>query len=166
MNKHLLIALTGITMSQITWSCTPEPEISKPPRLVNGQWVQDAKPSSKELTQSDFKKIKNKNYTYVFSGIYTKEVSFGNKKSSYIQTKKIWRGKVTDTVDVDMGKLPTDKKCSPLKYDQEYIFFAKLGSRSQPIHLKEFRKATPELKALLGKPTKQWLRGRLIHSKK
>ena len=152
-------------MSQTTWSCTPEPVKSKPPRLVNGEWIQEVKPSSKELTKLDFYTLKNKNYTYIFSGIYTKEMSFGSKKLSYIQTKKIWQGKVTDTVDVDMSKLPTDNKCSPLKFDQEYVFFAKLGGRSQPIFLKEFRKATPELKTLLGKPTKQWLRGRLIHSK-
>ncbi len=166
MKKHVLIALAGITMSQLTWSCTPEPTISSPPRLVNGEWVQSATPSAKEQAQLDFENLQNKNYTYVFSGIYTKEVSFGNKKLSYIQTKKIWQGKVTATVDVDRQKPPTDSQCTPLKYDQEYIFFAKLGGRNQPIHLKEFRKATPQLKAMLGKPTKQWLRGRLIHSRK
>ncbi len=64
-----------------------------------------------------------------------------------------------------MGKLPTDNKCSKLKFNQEYVFFAKLGSRQKPILLKEFRKASNELNRLLGKPIKQWLRGRLIHHK-
>ncbi|TDR23282.1 hypothetical protein [Marinicella litoralis] len=162
----LIIALSGIAMSQMASSCTPEPEISKPPRLVNGEWIQEAKPSAKELAQVDFDQLKKMNFTYVFSGIYRKEASFNNKPMTYIQTKKIWQGKVTETVDIDLGKPPTDNKCSPMKLDEEYIFFAKLGGRNNPIHLKSFRKATPTLKALLGKPTKQWLRGRLIHSKK
>lgn len=167
MKKNLLLIIfINLSISPMAWSCTPEPEVSKPPRLVNGEWIQEAKPSAKELAQVDFEQLKKMNFTYVFSGIYRKEASFNNKPMTYIQTKKIWQGKVTETVDIDRSKPPTDNKCSPLKLDEEYIFFAKLGSRNNPIHLKSFRKVTPALKALLGKPTKQWLRGRLIHSKK
>ncbi len=167
LNKQLLlIAFTGMTISQMASSCTPEPQISKPPRLVNGEWIQAAKPSVAERAKVDFEKLSKKDYTYVFSGIYSKEASLSKQPLSYIKTKKIWQGKVIETVDIDKSKPPTDNKCSKLKFDQEYIFFAKLGNRNTPIHLKEFRKSTPELKALLGKPTKQWLRGRLIHNRK
>lgn len=153
-------------ISPAAWSCTPQVELSKPPRLVNGEWVQAPKLNNKEITQSDYKRIKSKNYDFIFSGIYTKEASFSGKTTSYIETKKIWRGKVKKTVDVEVGKLPTDNKCSKMKFNQEYVFFGKLGSRNKPIQLKEFRKSSPELKSLLGKPPKQWLRGRLIQHNK
>ena len=166
MNKYVLIALLSLTISHKAWSCTPVPQLTTAPRLVNGEWIKATQPSAKELTQADFDQLSKKDYTFVFSGIYTKEVSFNNKTLSHIKTKSIWQGKVTEAVDIDMDKLPTDNTCSKLKFDNEYIFFAKLGSRNQPIHLKEFRAATAELKALLGKPAKQWLRGRLIHHKK
>ena len=166
MNKQLLIAIASMSLSQLAWSCTPQPQLTTPPRLVNGEWVKADQPSVKELTKTDFEQLSKKDYTFVFSGIYTKEASFNNKPLSHIKTKSIWQGKVTEAVDIDMDKLPTDNTCSKLKFDNEYIFFAKLGSRNQPIHLKEFRAATAELKALLGKPAKQWLRGRLIHHKK
>jgi hypothetical protein len=155
-----------MSLSQLAWTCTPEPQLSTAPRLVNGEWVNANQPSAKELTKTDFDQLNKKGYTFVFSGIYTKEISFNNKPLSHIKTKNIWQGKVTDIVDIDQSKLPTDNSCSKLKFDHEYIFFAKLGSRNNPIQLKEFRAATPELKSLLGKPAKQWLRGRLIHSKK
>lgn len=146
-------------------TCIPAVEKSQPPRLVDGQWIQAAKPSSADNIKNDFEQIKKKKYDFIFSGIYTKEASFNNKILSHIKTKKIWQGNVVAIVDVDMAKLPTDKQCSQLKYDQEYIFFATLGNRNNPIQLKEFRTATAELKSLLGKPSKQWLRGRLIQSR-
>lgn len=150
----------------MAWSCTPQVELSQPPRLVNGEWIQAPKPSRQQQIGADYKQLKQKNYAFIFSGIYSKEASFSGKNLSYIQSKKIWKGKVKKTVDLEIGKLPSDNKCSKMKFGQEYIFFAKLGGRNNPLHLKEFRKATPELKSLLGKPAKQWLRGRLIHSKK
>jgi len=161
----ILIAVTSITMSQMAASCTPEVQRSTPPRLINGEWVKDVQPSATELAKIDFAKLNKFNYTFIFSGIYSKEASLDNKPLSYIKTKKIWQGKVKSTVDIDRSKPPTDNNCSKLKFGQEYIFFASLGGRNQPIYLQSFRKATPELKALLGKPTKQWLRGRLIHAR-
>ncbi len=162
----LIITLLFFTLTSHASKCTPEVRKSNPPRLVNGEWVQPENPNQSELINADFAKLKLKQYDFVFSGVYTKEASFSEKKLSYIKTKKIWQGKVTEEVDVNMSKQPTDNQCNKLKYDQEYIFFAKLGNRSNPLILKEFRTASPELKALLGKPSKQWLRGRLIQSRK
>ncbi|WP_154224049.1 hypothetical protein [Marinicella rhabdoformis] len=165
--KHtLIIALSlGLASNALASRCIPEVKKSIPPRMVNGEWVQAEKPSAKALAKADFEQLKKKDYAFVFSGIYSKEASFSGKKLSFIKTKNIWNGKVKDTVDIEVGKPPTDPECSTLKYDQEYVFFAKLGGRNKPIHVKTFRKATPELKALLGKPKKQWLRGRLIHNR-
>lgn len=161
----ILILSLGLANSSTASRCIPEVKKSSAPRLVNGEWVQTEKPDANSLAQADFEQLKKKNYTFVFSGIYSKEANFSGKKLSFIKTKNIWNGKVKDAVDIDVGKPPTDPECSTLKYGQEYIFFANLGGRNKPLHLKTFRKATPQLKALLGKPNKQWLRGRLIQNR-
>lgn len=158
----LTITISSIIFSQSILACTPTVKKSNPPRLINGKWVQQAQPKTVAIVKNDFDELQKKNFAFVFSGIYTKETSFSEKPLSHIKTKKIWRGKVPEIVDVDMSKLPTDNLCSKLKYDQEYIFFASLGNRKDPIQLKSFRKASLDFKKLLGKPIKQWLRGRLI----
>jgi hypothetical protein len=165
MKPLILIPCITIILCQNALACSPEVQKSNPPRLINGEWVQTEQPNATALAKSDFEKLQKKNYAFVFSGTYSKEASFSKKPLSYIKTKKIWRGNVPEIVDVEMSQLPTDNLCSKLKYDQEYIFFASLGNRNDPIQLKSFRKATLNIKKLLGKPIKQWLRGRLIKSR-
>ncbi len=161
-----LLLLGLITQSSLAWACTPQPKISNPPKLINGHWVEQKQPSQADWRQADLESLKRAGYDFVFSGTYRKEISFSDKRLSYIESKKIWHGKVPKSLDLDSSTLPEHPDCKKLKYDQDYIFFGVLGGRSQPIRLKTFRTSSSELQAWLGQPEKQWLRGRLIQHRK
>ncbi len=164
--KILLTTFCCLLMAQNTsWACSKFlVQKSKPPRLVDGQWVSDNSNDAKTKISNDFKAIKKKDYDFIFSGIYKKDISLNKQARGYIETKAIWKGSVPEDFGMNSSNQPRADQCDMtlLKFDKEYIFFGKLGSRNNPIRLKEFRTASFDLKQLLGKPQKQWLRGRLI----
>lgn len=162
----LLILVTFMMSTTVVAKCVPQVKQSKPPRLVNGEWVTDQSNSADSQQAQDLANLKKKQYAFIFSGTYSKEASLPGKQLGFIQSKKIWQGKVPKSVDLNPTELPTDPECQPLKFGQDYVFFGKLGPRQQPIKVKEFRTITPAIKAMLGQPEKQWLRGRLINTPK
>ncbi len=163
---QILLLLTVSVDALAASRCTPQVKKSNPPRLINGEWVKDETNSASSHAQADLASLMKKKHAFIFSGVYAKEVSFSEKNLSYIETKKIWRGQVPKSIDLDSSELPFDNNCDKPSYDQTYVFFAVLGPRNAPIKIKTFRTITPELKKRLGKPEKQWLRNRLINTPK
>lgn len=53
-------------MSPMASSCRPEVEKYKPPRLINGEWIQEAKPSATELAIMDFEKLSKYNFNFFY----------------------------------------------------------------------------------------------------
>ncbi len=163
---QILLLLTVAIDALAASRCTPQVKKSKPPRLINGEWVKDDTNSASSHARADLDALMKKDHAFIFSGVYAKEVSFSDKNLSYIETKKIWQGKVPKSIDLDASELPLDNNCDKPNYDKTYVFFAVLGPRNAPIKVKTFRPLTAELKKLLGQPEKQWLRGRLINTPK
>ncbi len=163
---HIFILLTISIDVYAASRCTPQVKKSNPPRLINGEWVKDDNNTASSQARIDLQALMRKKHAFIFSGVYAKEASFSEKNLSYIETKKIWRGKVPKSIDLDSSELPFDNNCDKPSYDKTYVFFAVLGPRNAPIKIKTFRTITPELKKLLGKPEKQWLRNRLINTPK
>ncbi len=167
MNKLLFTACLML-LQNTAMACTKtHVQKSKPPRLVNGTWVSDNSNDAKTKITNDFKAIQKKDYDFIFSGTYKKDISLSREAVGYIETKAIWQGSVPEDLGLNDRNKPNASNCDMklLKFDGEYIFFGKFGSRNNPIRIKEFRSASFELKQLLGKPQKQWLRGRLIQSR-
>lgn len=162
--RHLVTALFlcfGFIIPVL--ACTPIKQTTNPPRLVNGEWIQDK--ADKDVF-SPYEIINNKLYTYVFSGIYTKQISYSDLKLNFIETKKVWQGNIPKTIELSTSSLPGSYNCEKLVFGKEYIFVGTNGNRRNPINLKYFFTATTEIKNKLGLPSKQWLRGRLIQTRK
>lgn len=166
MNQKLIAVILILQLPEFTFACSRKIVHTSPPKLINNTKTSN---SEKNIEQQplDLNQLLKNDYDFIFSGTYNVNTSHEDAGDYYIDVKEVWRGKVPNHIKLNQINTPTQNICTQhiLIEDKTFMFFAKLGNRKNPVQVKTFRKTTPELKALLGKPKRQWLRGRLIHNK-
>ena len=111
--KSTVITLCCLLLvSNTTWACSKFlVQKSKPPRLVDGQWVSDNSNDAQTKIANDFKLIQKKDYDFIFSGIYKKDISLNKEARGYIETKAIWKGSVPEDFGMNASNQPRADQC-------------------------------------------------------